>query len=172
VDEDGNLYITGEYYQQNKRAGEVSDSIRGRSEVFYGDPAGKRKTENRNGVMFSLFDEYLDHGITIIPAQNDVIAGINRVAEYFKSGKIRIFSTCKNLIDELKKYHWSEEKETSSGVIEPKPYKSYDHACDCLRYLVASRAEGSKPEPKKVVRFSEADFERMEEQQAHYDEVA
>lgn len=172
IDDDGNLFITGEYYQQNKRASEVSDSIRGRAEVFYGDPAGRRKSENRNGVMFSLFDEYRDNGIYIIPAQNDVNAGINRVAEYFKAGKVKIFSTCKNLIDELKKYHWSEEKETSGGVLEPKPFKSYDHACDCLRYLVMSRVEGSKPEPKKIVRFSEADFERMEEQQAHYDEVA
>lgn len=172
VGENGELYITGEYYEQNKRASEVSDSIRGRANTWYGDPAGKRKSENRNGVLFSLFDEYLDNGIVIIPAQNDVNPGINRVAEYFRSEKIKIFSNCKNLIAELEKYHWSEERETVLGVSEPKPFKSFDHACDCLRYLVMSRVDVSRPEPKKIVRFSEQDFERMEEQQEQYGEVA
>lgn len=172
IGEDGELYIAGEYYEQNKRASEVCEAIKGKSDIWFGDPAGKRKSENRNGVLFSLFDEYLDGGVSIIPAQNDVNPGINRVAEYFKANKIKIFKTCKNLIAEIEKYHWSEERETVLGVSEPKPYKSFDHACDCLRYLVMSRQTASRPEPKKITRFSEADFERMEEQQAHYEEVA
>lgn len=165
VDEDGNLYITDEYYEQNKRASEVSDSIRGKASIYFGDPAGKQKRVERQGVAFSLFDEYADNGINLVPAQNDVTAGINRVAEYFKSGKIRIFKNCKNLIYELERYHWSESRETSQGVIDPKPYKSLDHLCDCLRYLVMSRFEASKQEPKPVKRFSVEDFERMERQQ-------
>lgn len=171
VDEDGNMYITGEYYEQNKRASEVCEVIRGRSELFYGDPAGKRKTENRNGVLFSLFDEYRDHGVNVVAAQNDVLAGINRVAEYFKANKIKIFKNCVNLIDELKKYHWGEERETVSGKIEPQPFKSYDHCCDSLRYLVMSRVVAEVPENKRIVKFSAQDFERMEEQQSNYDEV-
>ena len=170
VNEDGDLYITGEYYDQNKRASEVSDSVRGKAKIWFGDPAGRNKSVNRNGVMFSLFDEYRDNGIDLIPAQNDVNAGINRVAEYFKRGKIKIFNTCRNLIHELERYHWSEERETTSGIISPKPYKSLDHACDCLRYLVMSRQEGSVQEAKKIVAGSEADFERMEEQQSVYEE--
>lgn len=171
IDEDGNLFIFSEYYEQNKRASEVAEVIRGKVDTIYGDPAGKHKAISKNGALFSLFDEYADNGIYLIPAQNDVAAGINRVAEYFKAGKIKIFSNCKNLIHELERYHWSEERETSHGIIEPKPYKSLDHACDCLRYLVMSRSEASKPEEKKLVRFSDKDFERMEEQQAVYDEV-
>jgi len=171
VGENEELYITGEYYEQNKRASEVSDVIRSRASFWWGDPAGKRKTENRNGVMFSLYDEYADNGVVIIPAQNDVNAGINRVAEYFKAGKIKIFKTCKNLIAEIERYHWSEERETNSGVLEPKPFKSFDHACDCLRYLVMSRDKPSVREPKKLVRFSDSDFERMEEQQSLHDEI-
>lgn len=171
VDENGSLIITGEYYEQNKRVSEVSEAIKGRSEVWYGDPAGKHRAFNRNGVMFSFFDEYSDHGIPLIPAQNDVTAGINRVAEYFKASKIKIFNTCKNLIEELERYHWSEERETQSGVLEPKPYKSFDHACDCLRYLVMSRQESSKPEPKKIVNYTESYFERMEQTQYEHEEA-
>lgn len=171
VDEDGSLYIFSEYYEQNKRASEVSDVLRGKVDLWFGDPAGKHKSISRNGVLFSLFDEYLDNGISLIPAQNEVNAGINRVAEFFKAGKIKIFSNCKNLIHELERYHWSEERETNQGVLEPKPYKSLDHLCDCLRYLVMSRFESSRPQEKAIKKFSEKYFERMEEQQQVYEEI-
>lgn len=171
VDEDGSLYIFSEYYEQNKRASEVSDVLRGKVDLWFGDPAGKHKSISRNGVLFSLFDEYLDNGISLIPAQNEVNAGINRVAEFFKAGKIKIFSNCKNLIHELERYHWSEERETNQGVLEPKPYKSLDHLCDCLRYLVMSRFESSRPQEKAIKKFSEQYFERMEEQQQVYEEI-
>lgn len=164
IDEDGTLYITEEYYQQNKRVSEVSESLKGKAPVFYADPAGRHKVINRNGVMFSFFDEYTDHGMILIPAQNEVSAGINRVAEFFKAKKIKIFKTCVNLIDELSKYHWSDEKETSSGVLEPKVFKSYDHACDCLRYLVMSRFEKSLADKKPIKNYTEDYFTKMEEQ--------
>lgn len=108
------------------------------------DPAGNRKDINRDGRLYSFFDEYGEGGIFPSPAQNDVNSGINRVAEYFKLGKIKIFSGCHNLIKELERYHWSEERETTLGISSPKPYKSLDHACDCLRYLVMSRFHGQE----------------------------
>ena len=74
-------------------------------------------------------------------AQNEVEAGINRTAEYFKRGKIKIFSSCRNLIWELERYKWCEERETHLGVARPKPYKANDHLCDCLRYIIMSRPE-------------------------------
>jgi hypothetical protein len=76
--------------------------------------------------------------------------GINRVGEYFKSGKIKIFSTCKSLIYELERYHWSEEKETATGMMRPKPYKKDDHLADCLRYLVSSRFSKSDMKVSKT----------------------
>ncbi len=144
VDEDGNLIITGEYYEQNKRASEVSEVIKNRARTYFGDPAGKHKGISRDGILYSFFDEYQDNGVFLQPAQNDVNPGINRVAEYFKKGKIKIFNTCHNLLNELERYHWSEERETIGGISLPKPYKSYDHACDCLRYLVMSRFQDSQ----------------------------
>lgn len=149
IDEDQKLYIFGEYYEQNRRVSEVSDVIRGKCGKWYIDPASQIRNTPRNGSLFSLFDEFADNGVYPITAENDVFAGINRVAEYFKSGRIRIFSGCKNLIAELERYHWSEERETISGIIQPKPYKAYDHAVDALRYLVMSRASGvSEPKPR------------------------
>lgn len=148
TDENGVLYITGEYYEQNMRVSEASDVIRGKCSRWYIDPASRRKDTIRQGQIYSLFDEYSDNGIYPICAENDVDAGINRVAEYFKKGKVKIFSTCKNLIAELERYHWSEEREGGLGIAKPQPYKAYDHACDALRYLIMSRAsESLQPKP-------------------------
>ena len=171
IDEDGKLFIFSEYYEQNKRADEVASAIKHKAQTWFGDPAGKHKAVSRNGVLFSLFDEYADNGLYLLPAQNEVNAGINRVAEYFKSGRIKIFKTCKNLVHELERYHWSEERETSLGIMEPKPYKAMDHLCDCLRYMVMAREEPSKAYKQPVKAFSVEDFERMERQQTQLEEV-
>lgn len=148
VNEDGMLYVTGEFYDQNKRVSEVSEVIKNKCSRWYIDPASKERNTTKDGHLYSLYDEYSDYGINPLPAINDVDAGINRVAEYFKKGKIKIFKTCTNLIYELERYHWAEEKETVAGVMKPKPYKSNDHACDALRYAIMSRFQDSvKPRP-------------------------
>jgi len=146
IDEDGNITIYEEYYDQNKRVSEVAPDIKEKDVTWYIDPSSAAKNIQREGKLYSLFDEYFDYGICASPAENDVDAGINRVAEYFKKGKIKIFSTCKNLIYELERYHWSEERETKTGVLKPKPFKNLDHAVDCLRYLVMSRPINAKIE--------------------------
>lgn len=139
IDEDGSLIIYEEYYEANKRVSEIAQAIKAELGQWYIDPASAAHNIQKEGKMYSLFDEYRDNGIYCATAENDVNMGINRTAEYFKQGKIKIFKTCKNLISELERYHWSEEKETSSGLMTPKPYKANDHLCDCLRYLIASR---------------------------------
>lgn len=150
IDEKNKILIPHEYYEQNKRVSEVSASLKlWRSDRWLIDPASKSQKVQKEGEIFSLFDEYGDNGIFAQAAENDVNAGINRVAEYFKAGKILISRSCKNLIYEIERYHWSEERETVLGVSEPKPFKSLDHACDVLRYIVMSRASGGKEPPVK-----------------------
>lgn len=143
IDEDGTVFVSGEYYEQNKRVSEVCEVIKRRSNYWLIDPASKIKNKERLGQLFSLYDEYSENGVIADPAENDVDGGINRVAEYFKSDKIKIFRTCRNLIHELERYHWSEERETSQGILRPVPFKALDHACDCLRYIIMSRPKVS-----------------------------
>lgn len=150
IDGDGMLFITGEYYEANKRVDSVCEAIRGRCERWIMDPAGKIMRSNASGSLYNFFDEFRDQNIHPHPAHNAVMAGINHTAQFLKTGKIKIFSGCKNLINELEKYHWSEERETTAGVMEPRPYKAFDHLCDCLRYLVMSRIEKSESLEKIV----------------------
>ena len=122
----------------------LAETIKEDNVRWFIDPASSGSHIQREGNLYTLFDEYMDNGIVCEKAEKDVDMGINRVGEYFKSNKIKIFANCKNLINELERYHWSEEKETSSGVLKPKPFKKEDHLADCIKYLVASRFEKSE----------------------------
>lgn len=150
IEESGRILIPREYYEQNKRVSEVSEVLKTwKSDRWLIDPASKIKNVHKEGGLYSLFDEYGDNGIFAQGAENEVNAGINRVGEYFKANKILISRNCKNLIYEIQRYHWSEERETILGVSTPQPFKSLDHACDVLRYIVMSRPNGSmKPKLK------------------------
>jgi len=163
IDEDGTLFIYEEYYEVNKRVSEIAEELKD-IQRYVIDPSSAGKYIQREGKLYSLYDEFRDYGISAMPAENEVSAGINRVAESFKRGKIKIFSSCKNLIYEIQKYHWSEEKETTSGIMKPKPFKSEDHLCDCLRYLTMEHMRAAVIDRKpKAAKGSVAYFEEQDE---------
>ena len=165
VDYDGVIHIYDEYYQADKRVGEVVQRINQDSvQEWYIDPAAKGLKSVRDGIVYTLYNEFFDLGLRPFFGQNDVEGGINRVAEFFTKRKIKIFSTCKNLIWELERYHYAEERETVGGAVRPKPFKANDHLCDCLRYMVMSRAESPIGEPKIVIGTDEY-YEKLEEEQ-------
>lgn len=168
VDRFGDWTIYDEYYEQNKRVNEVCEELSKRDipSSYFIDPASRARNVQKEGKLYSIFDEYVDNGIICSLGENDVNSGINRVAEHFKANKIRIFKTCKNLIYELQRYHWSEERETVNGMSKPRPYKHLDHAADTLRYLINSRSiaykkeEVFKPQRKSVAWYENRDNER------------
>lgn len=84
----------------------------------------------------SLIAAFRNGGIPVIKAKNSVEDGIRMVYSLFASGHIMINKDqCPNLVKELGLYIWN-EKRSEKGVEEP--VKSNDHACDALRYLVAT----------------------------------
>ena len=74
------------------------------------------------------------HGYPAEKAENDVIFGIGQVATAFADG-LTIDPACVNLMAELEAYHYPENRLDSD-----KPVKENDHACDALRYAIASEA--------------------------------
>ena len=66
----------------------------------------------------------------VIPADNDVIGGIGRVADALKSDRIKIAARCTDCIREFGLYRWDEKGGRDSVV------KENDHAMDDLRYFV------------------------------------
>lgn len=154
VDEKGNVYVYDEHYEADKvvsyhAARVLSKQAEWRIPFAYaiGDPAIKQ----RNGVTgTSVQLEYFDHSITIVPGNNDVIAGINRVKEYIgnpmaeKHPKLFISRRCTNLLWEFRRYRWAKwatKKMESDRNPKEEPHKKDDHAMDALRYGIASRPE-------------------------------
>lgn len=71
------------------------------------------------------------HGrFKVIPAKNDVVSGIRRVADALNGGQIKISSVCLDSIREFGLYRWDEK--ASKDV----PIKENDHAMDDIRYFV------------------------------------
>jgi len=71
----------------------------------------------------------------IANADNDVANGIRRVSSLMGSRRLFIHRSCSNLIKEIQNYVW-DAKAQERG--EDKPMKQNDHACDALRYAIAS----------------------------------
>lgn len=70
------------------------------------------------------------HRFTVRKAVNDVIPGINTVAEMLKDGRIKIGSDCKDAIREFGLYSWDSKRTDKDCVI-----KENDHAMDDIRYF-------------------------------------
>jgi phage terminase large subunit-like protein len=74
------------------------------------------------------------HGYPARKANNEVAFGIGRVATAFADG-MTIDPSCVNLISELESYHYPDNRTEVD-----KPVKELDHACDALRYAIASES--------------------------------
>lgn len=179
VDYDSNIYVYLEYYKANdivsnhvREINEMSlirtstgDLIKDHYSYTVIDPSTHMKTKEKDGHKFSVADEYLDAGIATIPAQNEVIAGINRVKEYLQldptrihpflkvdgeplmgSPRVFIFENCVNLREEMGQYRWKSYSGSSIGnpdrdEIKEAPVKRKDDAVDPFRYGIMSRPQ-------------------------------
>lgn len=161
IDYDGAVWVYKEYYQNERIIPEVVNGLPGepglkqlvgadKIEGIWIDPSAKA-----NRGKDSDFQTYLDHipkDWSLIPANNEVSTGIDRVKSYMKinerTGKPRlfIFDTCTNLIDEIVKYRWKELAPGQAATSNQKeePVKKDDHAADALRYAIMSRPEAPK----------------------------
>ncbi len=81
----------------------------------------------------------------VVPAKNDVLSGIRRVADALSQGTIMFSSSCRDCIREFGLYRWD-----SSG--SDSPLKENDHAMDDVRYFVSRLAcENAPPDGFYVV---------------------
>jgi len=89
-----------------------------------------------------MFDQLRDEGrgLPVVPGNNTLGAGIDRVTQFIKEGRIKVFKNCVNTIREFEKYSWTKNRD-SMGNRDEKPEKAFDHAMDALRYVVMSRPE-------------------------------
>lgn len=145
-----------EHYEAEKPVSHHSDSIKRLGEQREGiaDPSIFSLTQQRNGYIISIADEYREFGINLRPSmRSKEDASVARVNEFFKAGRIKIFKNCVNTIREIGNWKW---KSVRPQVVQlnktEEPEDKDNHTCDNLKYLITSRfgaAVKVEPIPEK-----------------------
>jgi len=165
LDYDGNVYIIDEYYQPgivSDHAKAIHEMTRGLNVSFWViDPSTEAKTREKNGMPWSILQEYEDYGLFFTPGNNSKLGGINRVSEFLKvddkrinprtahrgSPKLFIFQNCVNVINEFQGYEWKKLRGLGNKNEREVPSDYKDHAMDALRYIIMSRFANPERNP-------------------------
>ena len=155
VDYDDNVYVVYEHFAAGKDIDYHAAAIGAAcaSLGWHTDPKGRicalidsaAKQHTLSGVK-SVCELFYERDILVnADVDKDLFSGIARVKSYLneKNGlpSLYIFSSCVNLIRELKSYFWG------SGDV---PKKTDDHALDALRYYLMSRPKKLPPAAEKT----------------------
>lgn len=133
------VYLYGEYYVGEAPPQVHADAIKSRGDWIPGviDPAsrGRSQIDGR-----ALMDEYINLGLDLQPARNEVEAGIFAVYRRFQSGRLKVFRTLANYRSEIRLYRRDEKG---------KIVKERDHLMDAKRYLIMSGMGRAMTEPSR-----------------------
>lgn len=127
-DDDGRYFAYREYYEREKtarHAGRVLAGRGGEGFIWFCDSA---RPDN--------IRELRDLGLSAVPANKEVLDGIDTVYELFASDRLFVFRSLANLRDELGSYVWKQDPKTDEWMDEP--VKENDDLCDALRYALHS----------------------------------
>ncbi|MFD8072165.1 PBSX family phage terminase large subunit [Streptomyces sp. NPDC059718] len=140
---DGCLYAAADWrYDGRKAQRQITDleaSQRLREWLGSLRPAGTRQRGVQPGLVAvdpsaaSFHAQLRQDGLSPRPAHNKVLSGIRILMALFAADKLRIHSSCKELLKEIDGYVW-DPKATARG--EDAPLKQNDHGVDALRYAV------------------------------------
>jgi phage terminase large subunit len=122
-DSDAKYWIEDEWYHTGKTDAQIADYVVAlKWNECYPDP------ESASGC-----EELRRRGVNVrdaIKNKDSVRNGINSVRELFKSNRLCIHASCKNLIWELETYSYPEKKQALNE--EENPIKENDHTCGAL----------------------------------------
>lgn len=130
---DDGWYRVAEYYHSGRDTGvQLTD------EEYYGELCALAGDRNIEALIIdpsaaSFIETVLRHGrFRVVKAENDVVAGINRVCRALKEGDIYFSASCRDTIREFSVYRWDD------SLRRDAPKKENDHAMDDIRYFVST----------------------------------
>lgn len=125
----GVLYLYSEYYRGKQAPYVHGISIKERGSWIIGaaDPSGGKSRDDGT----KLIEEYSNHGLQLIPANNAVVSGINTIYNMMESGQLKVFSTNQNWLTEYRTYRYDTK---DPNKIAPN---QKDHLMDATRYLIS-----------------------------------
>lgn len=131
------LYLYSEHYRGEEEPVIHAKAIQARGAWMQGviDPASRGRNQADGKKLYEL---YRNAGLNLYPADNAVESGVYEVNERLATGRLKVFSTCKNWFAEQRIYRRDE-----NGKI----IKKMDHLMDATRYLVLSGIPYMKTQP-------------------------
>ncbi len=150
-DKDHDLFVVDEFREQYMTAKDISKQIKallarngGDSgltaddiELFVIDPASKGTHQTSQQ---SMMEQLREEGWGFVPADNDVMAGINRMTRLIRADRFFITRRCPKTKEEISTYHWKkweDDKDTKRN----RPFKLGEDLMDAIRYIVMSRPD-------------------------------
>lgn len=141
----GEVVIFDEYYVREKvlpfHAKQIKERVNriphGLLRFMVIDPACKnRMNDVVNGK--SILNHFQEYGLYFSLGNNNLEYGLSKVNTYIEAGKLKIYKTCFNLIDEMLKYVYPEvDIDNAEENLDEKPVKQNDHLMDAMRYMIA-----------------------------------
>lgn len=123
------IVVIGEYLERHKTFIQHSNAIK----AMVGN-GNIRWAINKNERQPML--ELAQHGIYCQGAENDVVAGTERVKSWLHNKQLWfVESLCPQTIKQMKAYRWAEDKTKDGQVRKEKVYKLNDELPDCVRYF-------------------------------------
>lgn len=135
-DDSGTLWAYAEYYREREEPSIHSNGILSKGKWIPGaiDPASRGRSQIDGQQLMVMYQEL---GLDLTKAINAVESGLYTVWELLSTGRLKVFSSCTYLLQEMRSY----QRDEKGRVI-----KLNDHCCDAFRYAVMTRDIG-KVEP-------------------------
>lgn len=122
------IHVEREVYRRGMSSDEITDALVAEADAT--KPEAIVLDPSANDYILTLQRK----GLPAKRANNDVTYGIGVVTTALTDG-LTIDPGCVNLIAELETYHYPDNR-----IESDKPVKEFDHACDALRYALASES--------------------------------
>lgn len=136
---DGAVIVYDEYYVAempiSHHAREIARRVRGKDFLYpiQSDPSVNKRND-RDGLSYKDYF-YKQSGVSLVPGNNDIMYGIEKVRDYMVAGKLKFFNSLTSLKFESKRYVY---KKNSNGTnSNDTPVDKHNHLFDALRYMVA-----------------------------------
>jgi hypothetical protein len=110
------------------------------------DPAAQGRTQSDGQQLIQL---YRDCGLDLSPAVNAVEAGLYLVWQLMSAGKLKVFASMGNWLQEFRLY----QRDSEGRVV-----KNFDHAMDAMRYLIVSGRDRMRVKPVDEPTFQLKDW--------------
>lgn len=136
--------------QHAERVHQINKELGREPDLYIGDPAIKQRAA-QTGLSIQV--AYMQCGIPIVLANNDVRSSIDRINQYFKANYWQISMMCPNTINQVRRYRW---KTWESSKLRDKnnpyeePHKKDDHCVDSSRYFFSFMPSLKQPEEMRV----------------------